>query len=67
MSKRGISGLGDPLLDIHWYDLDLPITALSDVLEKEPPSQTTEPSKEEEEQPASPTTTEMTTQSHTEN
>ena len=62
-SKRGNSGLGDPLLDIHQYNIDSPITALSEALEEEPPLQTPEPSRDKEEQPTFPTSMETTTQS----
>ena len=66
-SRKGISGLGDPLPNIHQYDINSPITALSEALEEEPLPQTSKPSKDKEEQPTSPTSTETTTQSHTEN
>ena len=66
-SRKGISGLGDPLSDFHRYDIDSPITALSEVLEEEPLPRTLKPPKDDEEQPTSPTSTETTTQSHTEN
>ena len=66
-SKKGTSGLGDPLPNVHWYDIDSPITALSEALEEKPLPRTPEPLKDKEEQPTSPTSTETTIQSHIEN